>query len=182
MRKINQAVTLFYSSTEDPAATERKATVERVCKNVEQARDISIHMKYWKDNIPGGIATSSGQSRIDAAVYNAFDIYFGCLGPNFGSSTVTEFENALSGHIDNNVPTEVLFAFDETPINPFIIPQNFQSVKEFRTSVQSSEKYGRSILYFTFANLDEFSDRLFKDLNEAVRLFQTKIKGGPLPL
>jgi len=182
MRKINQAVTLFYSSTDDPASVDRKAAVERVSKNVEQARDISIHIKYWKDNIPGGVAKDSGQSRIDSAVDGAFDIYFGCLGPRFGSGTVTEFENALSGHIKNGVPTEVLFAFDETPINPFSVPENFQSVKDFRSSVQTSKKYGRSILYFTFSDLDEFSDRLFKDLNEAVRLFQTKIKGGHLPL
>ncbi len=182
MRKINEAVALFYSTTDDPRAEERKKVVERVCRSVGQARGVVIHLLYWKDNIAGGVAIGTGQSKVDEAVEGNFDIYFGCLGPLFGRGTVHEFQNALTGHIEKDSPVEVLFAFDETPINPFDIPENFQSVVEFRTSVHTSKKYGRAILYFTFSDLDQFYDRLFTNLDEAVRKFQSKIKGGPLPI
>lgn len=179
MRKITQAVSVFYSSTDDKLADERKRSVLKVLKRVETSRDVAIRMIYWKDNIPGGVADESGQARIDLEVYQSFEIYFGCMGPNFGKGTVKEFKNAIESHIKHRQPIEVLFGFDETKINPFEIPDNFHEVKAFRSDIQSSKKYGRSILYFCFEDIEKFEEQLFVNLDNAVRKATSRFSEGP---
>ena len=179
MRKVTQALSLFYSTTEDAGAPRRKALVERVAKRVAHSRDVVIRVIHWRDNIPGGVADGSGQARIDAEVEGAYDIYFGCMGVKFGKGTVREFERAIKGHIDMGDPAEILFGFDTTPINPFDVPDNFSEVKAFRTSLQTAIKYGRSILYFEFASEEQLEDALSRDLDAATRKAIGRIVGGP---
>lgn len=181
MRKVTQALSLFYSTTEDSSADARKELVERVVRRAGHSRDVVIRVVHWRDNIPGGTAPRSGQTRINAEVRGAYDIYFGCMGTKFGEGTVAEFENAIHDHISKGDPTEVLFAFDAKPVNPFSIPEEFRLVKEFRDSLQNDKKYGRAILYFEFGSDQEFEDLLSRDLDEAIRKAIGRISGGPPP-
>jgi hypothetical protein len=181
MRKVTDTISLFYSTTEDPSSQGRKKLVERVCKNVGQARSVAIHTIHWKDNIPGGVAERTGQSRINLEVSGAFDIYFGCMGVKYGAGTVDEFKQAIKSHMEKGMPAEVLFAFDETPVNPFGVPDGFSLVRDFRSSLEDYTRHGKSILYFSFCNEEEFEDRLFRDLNAAVRSLLSRIRGGMIP-
>lgn len=178
MRKVTQAVTVFYSSTADEGAKVRKLSVDRVVKKVERSRDVAIRLFYWDEDIPGGVAENTGQDRIDKEVLGAFDVYVGCMGTKFGLGTVKEFSDAIDAHVKTGHPAEVLFAFDETPVNPYQIPDNFKKAKDFRKSLQSATKYGKAILYFTFSDLTQFEDKLQKDLEEAVRQATSRVKGG----
>lgn len=178
MRRVNQAITVFYSSTMDEQAEARRASVDRVVRMVERARDVAIRLIYWDENIPGGVAQGSGQDKIDAEVIDAYDIYVGCMGPKFGPGTVREFTKAIEGHINKNRPIEVLFAFDETPINPYAIADNFKKAKTFRRDIQTPAKYGRAILYFAFTSPAEFEEKLGRDLDEAVRRATSRVRGG----
>ena len=177
MHRTTDVITIFYSTTTDGYA-ERRAKFNQTIKMLEQARNVSIKVLDWQENIPGGISGEDGQARINAEVYNTFDIYFGCLGVKFGSGTVEEFEQAIEGHIRHGRPAEVLFAFDESKVNPFAIPGGFDRVLEFRRSIQTDEKYDRSILYFTFDGLDQFQERAFRDLDAAIRHIQGRVRGG----
>lgn len=179
MQRTTEVVTVFYSTTNDDSYKDRRSAFNKVIKTLEQSRNVAIKVLDWQDNIPGGISSSRGQDRINEEVYNTFDVYFGCLGTKFGTGTIDEFENAIGSHLRLGRPTEVLFAFDETKVNPFSVPDNFSKVVEFRKSIENDTKYGRSLLYFTFDDLDVFYDRLFKDMNEAIRKVQMRIKGGP---
>jgi hypothetical protein len=179
MQRTTEVVTIFHSTTSDDNYKNRRAAFNRAIKTLEQSRNVAIKVLDWQENIPGGISAGRGQDRINEEVYNTFDIYFGCLGGKFGPGTVEEFEKAIESHLNLGRPTEVLFAFDETKINPFLVPDNFSKVVEFRKSIETSAKYGRSLLYFTFDDLDIFYDKLFLNLNEATRKVQMRIRGGP---
>lgn len=181
MPRTTSVVTIFYSATNDTQSADLHSEFQKVCQQVEQARNVSIKILFWKDNIPGGIAGASGQDRIDDFVAGDFDIYFGCLGIKFGLGTVREFRKAMKSHIDDGAPSEILFGFNETPINPFDIPDTFTEVRKFRNDVQTAKRYGKSILYFTFRDEDDYRAALFRDLNEAVKTVLTNIKGGMLP-
>ena len=178
MRKVTQAVSLFYSSTED-LADRQKELVEKVARRVGHARDVVIHVIHWRSGIPGGVADGSGQDRIDAEIEGTYDIYFGCMGVKFGKGTVQEFERAIKAHIDRGDPAEVLFGFDTTSINPFEVPDNFSEVRAFRASLQSSAKFGKAILYFEFSDHDQLDERLSFHLDGAVRKAIGRISGGP---
>lgn len=178
MQRTTQAITVFFSTTNDATYEARKRTFLRVVSLVEEAAGVAIKVLDWQDNIPGGVSGRSGQSRINDQVRNTFDVYFGCLGTSFGSGTVEECENAIGGHVDSGRPTEVLFAFDASPVNPFTIPDGFNRVIDFQKSIQTDEIYGRSILYFTFSDLDQFQDLAFRDLNAAVKKVCSRVRGG----
>ena len=179
MQRTTEVVTIFYSTTNDDNYKGRKAVFNKAVKTLEQSRNVAIKVLDWQENIPGGLSGRSGQDRLNQEIYNTFDIYFGCLGTQFGPGTIEEFEMAIKSHLNLGRPTEVLFAFDETPVNPFQIPTKFSKVVAFRKSIGSNTKYGRSILYFTFDDLDKFNEKVFLNLNEAIRKVQMRIKGGP---
>lgn len=178
--KISKVFSVLYSSTDEDASTWRKEVFDDVCHDVGIANEVAIHVVYWKD-IAGGVAKRTGQDRIDASILGNYDIYFGCLGLRYGNGTVSEFSDALKGHVENDVPSEVLFAFDATPVDPFSVPDTFNKVKKLRSDIQNSKKYGRAILYFMFKNRDEYRKYLFRDLNEAIKARLSLIKGGPIP-
>lgn len=178
MQRTTQTITVFFSTTNDPTYAARRKAFNRVIRMVQEARNVSIKVLDWQENIPGGVSRTSGQARINDEVRDTFDVYFGCLGTSFGSGTVEECENAIRGHIAKGRPTEVLFAFDATPVDPFAIPIGFDKVVNFKTDIQSDTKYGRSILYFAFSDLERFEELAFRDLNAAVKKAQSRIRGG----
>ena len=176
--RVSQAIPLFYSSTSDPGTFDRWATLCAVCDYVGTTNSVVIHVLHWKKNIGGGVGLSSGQDVIDDAVSGNYDIYFGCLGTKYGEGTIREFKNAMDGHINSGDPKEILFGFDESPVNPFSLDRNFYKVAKFRADLQSPKRFGRSILYFPFSNEREFRERALANLDAAVKRLLARVVGG----
>jgi hypothetical protein len=176
--KVTETIPIFYSSTYDDATFNRRASFRSVCERVGIANGVSLHVLDSKKNIPGGVGKTTGQDVLDKAVGGAYDIYFGCLGVRFGEGTTSEFRTAIEGHINRNDPKEVLFCFDECPINPFEVGSNFSKVKTFRKSLESATKHGRAILYFTFCSQEEFEEKVFLNIDNSVKKVLSRVQGG----
>ena len=178
MSKVTDTVNILFSSTAESKSDAYFKAYERVCKSLEVTHHIKIHTKKWDINVAGGTSGRTGQDRIDEAIKDSYDIYFGCLGAKYGSGTVHEFEDAIRGHIENDDPMEVLFGFDESRINPFELSEDFFKVKRFRADLQTDEKYGKSILYFTFSNSKEFEDKVLLNVDGAIKKIKDRVRGG----
>jgi hypothetical protein len=97
--RIDRVVNVFYSSTTADVTFEKRKAFKDACDTLEIALSTKIHIIDWKTNIAGGVGARSGQDVIDRAVKGQYDIYFGCLGAQYGKGTIGEYEKAIAGYI-----------------------------------------------------------------------------------
>lgn len=173
-----ELIRVFFSTTSDDATFEKYPALEKVCEQLEDISGKRISAYYWKENIPGGASYSSTQDMINEFVKGKYDIYLGCLGSRYGIGTIDEFNTAIREHTENGRPKEILFGFDESPINPFTLDEKFVDVISFRKSLEKPDKNGLSVLYFTFTSEETFMQKLRLNIGECIRNLENKIRGG----
>ncbi len=179
MTRPSEIISILYSSTSDSEQKfDRREIFSEVCDVVESTNNVKIHIIDWTKNIAGGVGDNSGQDVINAAVDRQYDIYFGCLGVRYGAGTVEEFERAITSHIQHQDPKEILFGFDECPVNPYLVEPEFEQVRQFRNNIGTSDRYGRAILYFTFKNKKAFRKSALTHIDGAVKKICQRVLGG----
>lgn len=175
--RVDEVVNVFYSSNE-AGSFDRRVAFAKACAKLGSVLGVHINIIDWKRNIAGGVGARSGQDVIDRAVEGQYEIYFGCLGPGSGEGTIHEFEAAIASFMQADGPLEVLFGFDETPINPYLVSQEFSKVIEFRKDISTHAKFGRAMLYFAFSGPEEFEEKVLLNMTKAIEKAWSFVSGG----
>jgi len=168
---------VFYSTTEDPVAAKYKSIFEEVAQQVGRILSVHFELLYWRD-LAGGLG-DSGQAVIDSRVKGKYEIYFGIMGHRFGTGTEHEYRSAVESHVKTGVPIYACFGFCEEHVNPHSLDaDSFAKVAQFRKDIGTAAKYGKAVLYFSFANEAEFRRRVESHLKEAIEEIRGRVIGG----
>ena len=105
-QKKLRLISLFYSTTADPAERDRLVVLKQVCDEIKIAKNYIINLIHWKQDVGSALGIASGQDSIDNLIGTDYDIYFGTLGASFGYGVVHEYEMAIKSHVKNWRPAE----------------------------------------------------------------------------
>ena len=169
-----EGISVFYSSTDLP---KYKKIFDAASQQVGELLDVHFEILHWRE-MAGGLADTA-QDVIDRRVADNHQVYFGVMGHRFGKGTAGEYEKAVRSFIKKGKPNFVCFGFCETPVNPHDIdPESLTQLKQFRKDIGNPNKYGKAMLYFTFANEKTFQGHVERNLKEAIKVVKGRVAGG----
>jgi len=172
-QKLTQ-LTIFFSGTSESEA-ERSALiliVKELNRMLAQSKNIIIKIVNWPNDFRPGVNLDT-QSEINRQIQDKYDIYIGILGSRFGtptpragSGTEEEFNLAISQFLQDTTSVRVLFYFNRSTQDPFLIDsEQLIKVKKFR-----SELSNKGVVYMDFKDTANFveivKDHLWKLISE----------------
>lgn len=138
---------------------------------------VHLNTMYWRE-MPGGLSDTDGQAVIGKRVAGQYEIYVGLMGLRFGAGTEHEYRNAVESYVNTGSPIYVCFGFCDESVKPHSLDASFAKVLEFKSDIGTPKKYGKAILYFTFADEQEFRRRVRDHLTQAVKEVRGRVSGG----
>jgi hypothetical protein len=173
-----ETINLFYSTTEDDVAARFRPIFEKVAQEVGSVLDVHFNRMYWRE-MAGGLSDTDGQAVIDKRIAGHYEIYLGIMGYRFGIKTEHEYRAAVESHSKTGTPICVFFGFCNEMVKPHSLDINsFRKVVRFKKEIGTPKKYGKAILYFDFADEEEFRSRVRTHLTQAARDVMGRVAGG----
>jgi hypothetical protein len=171
------AIKIFCSMTDEPNLKKYLAALRKSCDRIGRLLDVRLEVIHWREMAAGLGDTAQDVIDKQAAAQN---IYFGLMGTSFGVGTEHEYRKAVKGFVTDGSPAYVSFGFCEEKVNPYGLDiPSFTKLKKFRQDVAKKGKYGRALLYFTFASMEEFEKAIERNLKTGIGLVRGGVVGGP---
>lgn len=142
--------------------TEIERLISRMNDNLVQ-KGIYLKLRIW-EKLSSTFETSRKQDKFNTEVLKS-DIFICLVYDRIGEFSKEEFDIAYNSFHKNGKPRKIYVYFNNTPIKPNEIPEDFKSVTQLKELIKKYEQ-----IYNSYENIDELlrkvKDNLELDLPE----------------